>query len=191
MILRVTKYGEPILKQKAAAVESFDEALQTLSADMVETMYDEEGIGLAAPQVNVPLSFCVVDVSPSADAADTCSLDGKDTPVSLLMPLALVNPTFTPMDKDTVGYEEGCLSIPGVNGVVDRPDNISVHYQDLQGAQHTLLCRGILSRCIQHEIDHLQGVLFIDYLSAAERFSLQTKLKKLKRESRDFLKQQK
>lgn len=190
MILRVTKYGEPILKKKTTAVTTFDQDLEKLSQDMIETMYDEEGIGLAAPQIDSPLSICVVDVKPSLEISPSVAvLDQKNTPAEFLMPMTLVNPRFEPLDDEVVPYEEGCLSIPGVNGDVERPDNILVHYQDTKGNPHTLECDGILSRCIQHEIDHLNGVLFTDYLSKRELFKVQTKLKKLKRESRDFLKQ--
>lgn len=189
MSLRVTLYGEPVLREKGAVVERFDEELSSLAAAMLETMEAEEGIGLAAQQVDRALQLCVVDIAGlPPDEAGRPFFDGREIPADLLMPLVLANPTVTPLPSEEVPYEEGCLSFPGVRGNVARPERIAVRYQDLQGAWHDLKTGGLLARVIQHEVDHLNGVLFIDRMDPRTLRAVESKVKKLKRSTRDMLK---
>ena len=190
MILRVTQYGEPILRQVGQPIIDFDESLAKLADDMVETMYDEEGIGLAAQQVGHALQLCVVDVRPpeGVEVPFDYSLDGKRPPLDLIMPMAIINPKVSIIDATEDGYEEGCLSFPGVNGQVDRPSGVRCEFQDTEGGQHILEANGLLGRCVLHEVDHLNGKLFIDLMHKRDLKKNEAKIKKLKRASRDFLK---
>ena len=193
MILRVTQYGEPILRKVGKPITDFDESLAELANDMVDTMYDEEGIGLAAQQVNRALQLCVIDVRPpeGAEVPFNYSFDGKQPPLDLIMPMAIINPKVTITDATEDVYEEGCLSFPGVNGKVDRPIGVRCEFQDTEGNPHVLEADGLLGRCILHEVDHLNGRLFIDLMQKRDLKKNEAKIKKLKRESRDFLKSQK
>jgi peptide deformylase len=190
MILRVTQYGEPILRKVGKPITKFDDSLAELADDMVDTMYDEEGIGLAAQQVDRALQLCVIDVRPpeGAEVSFTYSLDGKQPPLDLIMPMALANPKVTIIDATEDVYEEGCLSFPGGNGKVDRPIGVRCEFQDTEGNPHVVEADGLLGRCILHEVDHLNGVLFIDLMQKRDLKKNEAKIKKLKRESRDFLK---
>ena len=192
MILRVTKYGEPILREVGAPVTEFDAELARLADDMVETMYDEEGIGLAAQQIGKALQLCVVDVRPpeGVEIPFDYSYDGKQPPLELFMPLAICNPRISIIDDREDVYEEGCLSFPGVNGKVDRPIGVRCEFQDVSGNPHVVEADGLLGRCILHEVDHLNGELFIDKMDKRDLKKNETKIKKLRRESRDFLKGQ-
>ena len=157
---------------------------------MVDTMYDEEGIGLAAQQVDRALQISVIDVRPpeGVEIPFTYNYDGKQPPLDLIMPMAIVNPKVTIIDNTEDVYEEGCLSFPGVNGKVDRPIGIRCEFQDTEGNSHVIEADGLLGRCILHEVDHLNGKLFIDLMQKRDLKKNETKIKKLKRESRDFLK---
>ena len=133
---------------------------------MIDTMYNEEGIGLAAQQVNRALQICVIDVRPpeGVEAPFIYNYDGKQPPLDLVMPMAIVNPKVTIIDNTEDVYEEGCLSFPGVNGKVDRPIRIRCEFQDTEGNSHVIEADGLLGRCILHEVDHLHGKLFIDLM---------------------------
>lgn len=192
MILRVTQYGEPILRKQGEAIGDFNADLAELADDMVDTMYNEEGIGLAAQQIGRALRLCVVDVRPpeGSEISFHYSYDGKQPPLDLFMPLAICNPKITIIDEREDVYEEGCLSFPGVNGKVLRPIGVRCEFQDVQGNPHVIEADGLLGRCILHEVDHLNGVLFIDRMEKRDLKRNEARLKKLKRESRDFLKAQ-
>lgn len=156
-------YGDPILRAKAGAVEQIDDSIRELVQDMVETMKDAEGIGLAAPQVGVSQSLCIVNMD----------LIDEGTPAK-----AFINPMIVSTEgSDEV--EEGCLSIPDIRENVVRPKKIVVRYMDLAGDEHEEACDSMLARVLQHEIDHLNGVLFIDHLSPIKRSLLSKKLKAL------------
>jgi peptide deformylase len=190
MILRVTQYGEPILRKVGKPITEFDEDLAQLADDMVDTMYEAEGIGLAAQQVGLALQFCVMDLRPpeGTEVPFEYSFDGKKPPLDLIMPIALANPKVTIIDKTEEVYEEGCLSFPGVNGKVDRPIGVRCEYQDTEGNSHVIEANGLFGRCILHEVDHLNGKLFTDLMDKRDLKKNEAKIKKLKRESRDFLK---
>ena len=163
--LGIKIYGEEILRNKAADVEKFDEELGELVKNMVETMIVEEGVGLAAPQVGVSRRIAVVNPDPY-------------DPGTLL---TLVNPRILSCSDDTECIEEGCLSVPGVRGKVDRPIEIEIEYQDAGGSTHCIRVDGLVSRIIQHELDHLDGVLFTDRLSFGRKTLVRGKLRDLAR----------
>ncbi|MDP0498956.1 MAG: peptide deformylase [Verrucomicrobiota bacterium JB022] len=190
MILRVTHYGEPVLRQTGKRIERFDDELKQLAADMVETMREEDGVGLAAQQIGRALLLFVVDVSMLEPQDLDYELDGKRPPIDLIMPLTLVNAQVKVLPGRTATGEEGCLSFPGVRGDVTRPLAVEVNYQDLDGTPHVLRAAGWFARVLQHEYDHTQGVLFIDHFSSRQLRNAETRLKQLKRAARNRLKEE-
>jgi peptide deformylase len=184
MSLRIVHYNEPVLRTKGEKVTTFDSALAKLADEMVQAMHDAGGIGLAAQQVGRSLQLCVVDLRES-DADFSWELDGARPPLDLFMPMAIANPHITKVrgTPETL-YEEGCLSFPKIRGDVPRPDAIVVTFQDERGVPHTLKCDGLFSRCIQHEADHLNGVLFIDRMDKKTRTALDDAVKALARETK-------
>jgi peptide deformylase len=184
MLLQIVHYNEPALRKKGDKITSFDSQLTKLAEDMVETMDAAGGIGLAAQQVGWAIQLCVVDLR-QAKVDYTWQLDGKKPPKELIMPLALINPAVAADPEPTTLSDEGCLSFPEIRGDVTRPDRIRVHYRDVQGHPHTLDCTGLLSRCIQHEVDHLNGVLFIDRMDKQTLARLGPALKALKKQTRE------
>lgn len=187
MILEIKFYGESVLHQKGKPVETFGEPLRQFSSDMLETMHEANGIGLAAQQVGEALQFCLVEVTRDLeDEPILCELDGKSTPQDLLMPLSMANPIANPIGNEKDTMDEGCLSFPGLKGAVQRPETISVKYQDLDGNHHTLECNGLLARCIQHEIDHLNGTLFIDRMKKKDFQEIKDEIRALKLETRNL-----
>jgi peptide deformylase len=184
MSLRIVHYNESVLHRKGVKIETFDVALQKLAREMVETMHEAHGIGLAAQQIGRALQLCVVDLR-DADGEFTWELDGAKPPLELFMPLVLANPVVK-VEKGTPEtiYEEGCLSFPKIRGDVSRPDAITVNFQDDHGVPHLLKCNGLFSRCIQHEVDHLNGVLFIDRMTKKVRSSLDDAVKALAKETK-------
>ena len=157
----------PILRQKSLPVITVDKDLQKLMDDMLETMYAAPGIGLAAIQVGVPKRVIVIDISP------------KDLPKK---PMYFVNPEITKKSENNSIYEEGCLSVPGQFAEIIRPDKCNIKYLDYYGKAKELNAEGMLATCIQHEIDHLEGILFIDYLSKLKKSMIVKKLSKQKKQ---------
>lgn len=190
MARRVVKFGESVLAQKAVPVEKFDGELETLVADMLATMYAENGLGFAAPQIGVSKRVFVVDMRRRADDKVPCdfTLDGKKIPLELAMPLVAVNPKIENAGEFYEVAEEGCLSFPGIYGEVERFYEVRLNYFDVSGAAHEIVCSGLFARCIQHEYDHLNGVTFTDRMLPKNYVRILPKLKKLKRQTRDFLK---
>jgi peptide deformylase len=187
MPLKIVRFNEPILRKKGAKVTAFDAALARLAADMVETMHAAEGIGLAAQQIGQAIQLCVVDLRPS-EAEFDWEYDGARPPLEIFMPLTLVNPEVKVVPEPTTVYEEGCLSFPEIRGDVIRPDEITVKFQDTAGHAHILRCNGLLSRCVQHEVDHLNGVLYIDRMEKDVVAGIEPELKALKKQTRKALK---
>jgi peptide deformylase len=184
MSLRIVHYNESVLHRKGVKIERFDAALTELAEDMVEAMHEAGGIGLAAQQVGRALQLCVVDLR-EAESKFTWSLDGSKPPLDLIMPMALVNPhvTVAPATAVTV-FEEGCLSFPKIRGDIARPDAITVKFQDQHGIAHVLTCDGLFARCVQHEVDHLNGVLFIERMNKKVRAPLEDAIRALAKETK-------
>jgi len=191
MSLKLRYFGDPVLRQSGRKIEKFDDQLATLSQEMIEVIRESDGIGLAAQQVGIAEQFCVMDVPEHPDYPILCVLDGKALSPSLLMPMSLANPVVSPLPSDEYYYEEGCLSFPGINADVARPEKISVSYQDMDGAAHTLECDGLLARCIQHEVDHLNGVLFIDRMEKETYAEIKKEVQSLKKETKLTLQKKK
>ena len=179
-------YGDPILRQTGRLITAFDAELKALADDMIETMYAEAGIGLAAQQIGIDQQICVVDVRPPQGVAIdfSYSYDGKPLPLDLFMPMVLINPKVTITDDSQDVYEEGCLSFPRITGKIARPTAIACEFQDCSGTTHALTANGLLARCILHEVDHLKGVLFIDKMDKRDLNKQSTRIKQLKRSQR-------
>ena len=188
MSLSIVNYSTRVLREKGKAISQFDDSLNQLSKDMISTMYEAEGIGLAAQQIGEALQFCVMDVPDHPEYPITCILDGKPLSPSLLMPMSLANPKVKVLPSDEYYYEEGCLSFPGINADVARPERILVTYQDIDGVEHALECDGLLARCIQHEVDHLNGVLFIDRMEKQTYAEIKKEVQELKQQTIEELK---
>lgn len=165
-MLKLRYYGDPILRRRAMEVRTFDQSLRETAEAMLDAMEREDGVGLAAPQVGLDLRLLVALVmrEPGDEEA---------------RPIVIVNPEILERSHDTWVYEEGCLSIPGVRGDVTRPLTIRFRYQDIEGKEHLAEAEGMFARILQHEIDHLDGKLFIDYLSPAEKALLKPKLRNI------------
>jgi peptide deformylase len=185
MSLPIVHYNSPILRKKGEKISVFNAELEILASMMIATMHDARGIGLAAQQVGKALQFFVVDLRDS-EAEFSYELDGVRPPLDLIMPMAFANPKVTVLKgtPDDV-YEEGCLSFPEIRGDVTRPNAISITYQDVHGVGHTLRCDGLFSRCIQHETDHVNGVLFTDRMDKKTRSTLDEAIKALAKKTRD------
>ncbi len=181
MKLTVHQYGDPVLRKKAEDIEVINEETRTLAQDMIETMHAASGVGLAAEQVGKTVSICVADLPADMD----CSEDGAPNNPDLSMPLILINPVILDAGKETSTREEGCLSFPDIVGKIERPWSVTVRYQDLDGQEHEHAFHGMLARVVQHEIDHLNGVLFIDRMSHVKRLALKGRLKRLREETEE------
>ena len=178
MILDIVQYGHPVLRERCKPVVEIDDKLRQLVADMLETMYDANGVGLAAPQVGVALRLAVVDVAHDPECITFLKVGGSDAPLESIMPLVFINPEleFTgPKERDL----EGCLSIQDVRAEVNRPGAIKAKLPQLDGTVLEIETDGLLARAIQHETDHLNGVLFIDRVSPAAKIGLRRKLRRL------------
>lgn len=171
-------YGDPVLRAVGEPVKEFGAPLRSLGEAMLRAMKTAKGIGLAAPQVGLSLQLFVMDVH---DEDHLPVLDGKARAAEDIMPMLLANATVTVPTGDPETYVEGCLSFPGVTGDVDRIERAIVRYRDADGAPHVLECAGLLARCVQHEHDHCQGVLFIDRMARADQLLTAAKVKKIKR----------
>lgn len=178
MILDIVQYGHPVLRERCRPVEDVDDPLRQLVADMLETMYHAQGVGLAAPQVGVPLRLAVIDVSHDPECVSFLRVNGVDAELADVMPLVFINPELELGDvkeSDT----EGCLSIQEVRAEVKRPAALKARLPQLDGGVIELETDGLLARAIQHETDHLNGVLFIDRISPAAKVRLKRKLRRL------------
>lgn len=179
MVLPIVLYGNPVLRVKCRPVTEVTEEIHALAQNMIETMHDARGVGLAAPQVGIPLQMAVIDVSHAPESSTYFRINGQDLTISKeTMPIIFLNPVLD-LGKDKEAGEEGCLSIPGLRNDVRRSAGVKVTYTTLDGEKQTLEADGLLARAFQHEIDHLQGVLFIDRLSAAAKLGVKRKLKRL------------
>jgi len=184
MVLPIVHFNSPILRKKGAKISTFDAPLAKLAADMVDTMHEAHGIGLAAQQIGQAIQLCVVDLRETESDFDW-EFDGARPPLDLFMPLTIVNPELKIVPEPTTSYEEGCLSFPEIRGDVVRPDEITVKFRDAAGVPHTLRCNGLLARCVLHEADHLNGVLFIDRMDKSVLALIDPELKALKKQTRE------
>ena len=187
MRLSILQYGEPILRAKGKPIENIDEQIRELAQSMIETMHAANGVGLAAQQVGQPLQLAVLDVSQVEDRPTTMKLNGADVDPVSAMPLVLVNPQIEPGGEIEIGTE-GCLSFPEITGEIERAKSIHVQARNLEGAPIEIETTGFLARAIQHEVDHLNGILFIDRMSSAAKTSLSSRLKRLQKETRRGIK---
>ena len=160
-IMQILEFPDPRLRTTAKDVDEVNDNIQSLIDDMFETMYDAQGIGLAATQVNVHKRVVVIDVSENRDE-----------------PRVFINPTITILDGPDHEYDEGCLSVPGFHETVSRPEKVRVNALDIDGNAFEIEPEGLLAVCIQHEVDHLNGKLFVDYISPLKRKRIRRKLEK-------------
>jgi peptide deformylase len=174
MILEIVQYGHPALRAKGRRVEKIDSGIQALAQDMLETMHDADGVGLAAQQVGMPVQLCVIDVTDVKDRPSALRIAGNTVEIEAHMPLVLINPEVEGVGKLQTGVE-GCLSFPGARSDVIRPSSVRVKAQTLDGVIE-FEADGLLARAVQHEHDHLQGILFIDRVSAAERRRIESEI---------------
>ena len=175
MVLPIRVYGDPVLRARTHAVSGPSEALESLLTDMLDTMRAANGIGLAAPQVGRKERIFLVDLSPMEKQTE------EECVQYPLEPVVIINPEILWESSQELDFEEGCLSIPDVREIVTRPERIRIAYQDRQLIHRTVEVGGLLARVMQHEYDHLQGVLFIDHLSAFRRTLLKRRLREMAR----------
>ncbi len=187
MVLPVVKYGTPVLRQKGARADGITPAIQKLIADMLDTMYAYKGIGLAAQQVGVPVQVTVLDVSAVSDRPSFLELNGQPADLAGCMPLVLLNPEIKPVGQPVSG-PEGCLSFPEIYADITRPDVVEVKALDAAGKPTEFRCGGLLARAVQHEVDHLHGILFIDRMDRKSKEELRSELEDLQADTKAALK---
>jgi peptide deformylase len=183
MRLAILQYGDPILRTKGKPIDKIDARIRELAQKMVETMHAASGVGLAAQQIGEALQLTVLDVSEVADRPSTMKLNGESIDPKTAMPLVLINPQID-LGAETEKGTEGCLSFPEITGEIVRAKSITVRAQNLDGEPIEIETTGFLARAVQHEVDHLNGILFIDRMSTAAKISLSSKLKRLQKETR-------
>ena len=179
-VREVLVLGTPVLREKAKKVTKIDECIKQLVDDMLVTMRARSGVGLAAQQVGETVAVCVIDTSSKGQA------DGETEAVDVPMPLVMINPEIS----ETVGTavcEEGCLSLPEIFVNISRAVELTAAFQDLAGKRQSIRAKGLLARAVQHELDHLNGILLVDRMSAIKKISLSGRLKKLKKKTIDRL----
>jgi peptide deformylase len=184
MILPILQYGEPVLRTKGDRVETIDDRIRELAANMIETMHAAHGVGLAAQQIGEALQLTVLDISAvEDDRPSTLKLNGTDVDPKTPMPLVLINPEIELRGETEVGVE-GCLSFPEITGDIERAQSVTVRAQTLEGGTIQIEAGGFLARAIQHEGDHLNGILFIDRMRSAAKVALSGRLRRLQKETK-------
>jgi peptide deformylase len=183
MSLSICTYGNPVLRKKAVEVEQVNDAVHSLVDQMLETMHREKGLGLAAEQVGRTERICVIDIPPESDM----DADGVRENPEVDMPLVLINPRITAHAEEIQTGQEGCLSFPDIYAQVERWYEVDAEYLDLSGTLKTLHAKGLLSRAIQHELDHLDAVLLVDRMSPVKRVAISGKLKRLAKQTKRAL----
>jgi peptide deformylase len=187
MILPIFEYGDPILRAKGRPIENIEDRIRELATNMIETMHAANGVGLAAQQVGEALQLTVLDVSLVEDRPSTLNVDGKEVDPKAAMPLVLINPEIELRGATETGVE-GCLSFPEITGDIERTTSVIVRAQTLEGSTTEIEATGFLARAIQHEGDHLNGILFIDRMNSAAKAALSSRLKRLQKETRRGIK---
>ena len=183
MVREVRIFGDPILRERSSRITAFDKGLLTLAEDMIETMRAEQGVGLAAQQVGITQAICVVEVPTDHDVDEQGNRENPD----LTMPAVLVNPSISPLGEESWTLDEGCLSFPGITAAIERTVGINLIYQDLQGESVQVELRGFVARVVQHEVDHLNGILFKDRMTHVKKIALSGRLKRMRRETQERL----
>jgi len=174
----ILTFGQDVLRHKAHPVTAVNDALRALARDMLETMHAARGVGLAAEQIGHEEALCVIDVPRDAEKPDCVEANA-----SIAMPLVMVNPEITATEGKQRG-EEGCLSFPDISAPVTRSAKVTVSYLDLQGCSRSVTAAGLLARAMQHEIDHLNGVLLVDRFSTVQRMAIAGQLKRLQQDAK-------
>ncbi|MBI2441133.1 MAG: peptide deformylase [Lentisphaerae bacterium] len=172
-------YGDPVLRQKAELIGRIDGAIKNLAGAMLAITNERKGVGLAAQQIGQTIQICVINIPPELDTAAT---NGPRLNPEVIFPLVMINPTLKTR-TGAFAATEGCLSVPEIWAPVNRATEVTVSFLDLQGIPRELRARGLLARAIQHEIDHLNGVLFVDRMSPVKKISLAGKLRRLRQET--------
>ena len=183
MILSIMQYGDPILRAKGKQIEKIDDYIRALAANMIETMHAANGIGLAAQQVGEALQLAVLDISQIEDRPSGLNLNGSDVDPTTSMPLVLINPEIELSGETEVGIE-GCLSFPDITGQIERAEFTMARARNLEGDKIEIVASGLLARAIQHEVDHLNGILFIDRMNSAAKAALSSRLKRLQKQTK-------
>ena len=182
MLREIVQYGHPVLRQRCRPVTAVDDAILQLAEDMLETMEEAKGVGLAAPQVGEDIRLAVIDVSHDPECVSFLKLNGEDTDLESIMPLIFINPELV-FGQEKESSIEGCLSIQGIRAEVRRPLAVKATLPQLDGSLWVIETDGLLARALQHEIDHLNGVLFVDRLSAVAKVSMKNRLRRLLEEN--------
>ena len=183
MTLSILQYGDPILRAKGRQVDKIDDPLRELVAEMIETMHAANGVGLAAQQIGQALQLTVLDVSQVEDRPSTMKVNREDVDPKASMPLVLINPEIELGSTTEVGTE-GCLSFPEITGEIERAESIIARAENLDGDKIDIEASGLLARAIQHEVDHLNGILFIDRMNSAAKAALSSRLKRLQKQTK-------
>jgi peptide deformylase len=187
MVLEIVTFGHPVLRQKGAKIEQITPEVKKLVDNMMATMKDAHGVGLAAQQIGQALQLAVIDVRGIEDRPSTLELNGKPADVDAFMPLVLLNPEVKPVN-DPVKGPEGCLSFPEIYADIERPESVDVTVTTLDGKTKTFRAGGLLSRAIQHENDHLNGILFIDRMDRRTKQDLKPEIDDLQAATKKALK---
>jgi len=183
MKLSVRQYGDPILRAKGKRVDNIDHRIRELAQNMIETMHAANGVGLAAQQVGEALQLTVLDISQVEDRPSAMKLNGQDVDPKSAMPIVLINPEIT-VNEETETGTEGCLSFPEINGEIERAKAVVTRAETADGKRIEIEATGLLARAIQHEVDHLNGILFIDRMSSAAKAALSSRLKRLQKQTK-------
>lgn len=187
MALEIVKYGDPVLRKKGARIEKITPEIEKLVKEMFETMYAARGVGLAAQQIGKALQLCVIDVSEVEDRPSTLEVNNQEADVKAFMPLTLINPEIKPLGKEVAGAE-GCLSFPEMYAEITRQESVEVTALNAKGQEMHFRAGGLLARAIQHEVDHLNGILFIDRMEKPDKEELKLRLEALQKETKAKLK---
>jgi peptide deformylase len=182
MKLPIVQYGDPILRAKGKPIDQIDDRVRELAANMLETMHAANGVGLAAQQVGEALQLTVLDISQVEDRPSTMKTDGQNIDPKQAMPLVLLNPQLA-LSAETASGTEGCLSFPEITGEIERAQSVVLHGQTLDRDFVEIEATGLLARALQHEVDHLNGILFIDRMSSAAKVALSSRLKRMQKET--------
>jgi len=183
MKLPILQYGDPILRAKGKRIEKIDERIRELTQNMIETMHAANGVGLAAQQVGEALQLTVLDVSQVEDRPSTMKVNAEDVDPKAAMPLVLINPELQ-LTGETELATEACLSFPEITGGIERAKSVIARARTLDGSEIEIDASGLLGRAIQHEVDHLNGILFIDRMNSAAKAGLSSRLKRMQKETK-------